>query len=92
MEDEEFWNGKRVPYRDHPKRCQALNGTYQCWYYRTAIDIYCKHHTRKHKKLEDKKAIRMYRLEKWQHRVNELAEDVNIKSLRGEIGIIRMLL
>lgn len=39
-----------------------------------------------------KKAANQYRLQIWQQRVNEFTESEHIKSLRGEIGILKMTL
>jgi len=40
----------------------------------------------------ERKSLNMYRLAKFQARVNELKEHNDVKSLRNEIGILRMIL
>jgi hypothetical protein len=39
----------------------------------------------------EKKALHDYRLQVWQERINEFCESPKVKSLRGEIAIVRML-
>jgi hypothetical protein len=39
-----------------------------------------------------KNAVHDYRIQQWQERVDELAGSYNVKSLRGEIGLLRMAL
>lgn len=39
-----------------------------------------------------KQAANQYRLQVWQQRVNEFTESDHVKSLRGEIGILKMVL
>lgn len=38
------------------------------------------------------KRVHAYRLQQWQERLDEFAEDEEVKSLRGEIGIARLVL
>lgn len=40
----------------------------------------------------EKKRVRQYRLEIWQERVDEFCENEQVKTLRDEIGILRLLL
>lgn len=42
-------------------------------------------------KQEEKKRVHDYRLQVWQERIHEFSESDKIKSLRGEIAILRML-
>lgn len=78
---------------DDPKRCQSGGRTGQCPYARIEGSEYCVRHAGPNAKQKTvEKAKNAYRLSKWQGRVNEFAEDSEVKSLRGEIGITRMLL
>jgi len=43
-------------------------------------------------KAAEKRRSHSYRLEIWQQRINEFAEDETTMTLRGEIGIIRMMI
>lgn len=77
---------------DSPERCQA-NGAYaQCPYKRQPNSPYCPRHNdhSQQTRLENEEK-RTYRLGIWQNRVNRFADDDKIKSLREEIGILRML-
>lgn len=39
-----------------------------------------------------KQRVDMYRLHQWQERINELAEHEEVKTLRSEVGILRLLI
>lgn len=43
-------------------------------------------------KKDERKRVHDYRLQVWQERINEFAESERVKTLRGEIGILRLLL
>jgi hypothetical protein len=43
-------------------------------------------------KKKEEASKRLYRLAKWQGRINEIADHEGVKSLREEIGILRMML
>jgi hypothetical protein len=84
----------RVPYPEHPNRCQqVIGGNRQCFNISVENGSKCIVHGG-HKELESQRnqSLRMYRLGQWQARANELLEHPNIKSLREEIGILRILL
>ena len=78
---------------DAINRCQAsgLNG--QCPFASEEGQEYCPRHSSKKTKFDqDKRAVRNYRLGQYQARVDEFADNDKIKSLREEIGILRMTL
>jgi hypothetical protein len=81
--------------KDPSLRCQALmhNGTEQCMYRVVEGSTRCILHGGHHaaKRLEEAK-IKNYQLRCYQKRVSELSNSDAIKSLREEIGILRMLL
>lgn len=78
---------------DDPNRCQSGGKQGQCPYLAVANSTYCARHTgHQQQKSENEKQKNMYRLAKWQARVAEFAADDNVKSLREEIGIVRMLM
>ena len=77
-----------------PKRCQARVKQGQCPFLSVEGLIHCPMHggagvTEQHLE-EDKK--RIYRLTKYRARVGELADHEQVKSLREEIGVLRMML
>lgn len=80
---------------DDPKRCQAVcrGNTGQCPYTAIENSQYCHMHCGPvQANAEKAKAIRMYRLSQYRDRVNELADHDKVKSLREEIGILRVML
>lgn len=84
---------KRVPYPEHPARCQQITSHGQCLNISVEGGTKCIAHGG-HKELEAQrnKSIRIFRLGQWQGRHSEHLDHPNIKSLREEIGILRILL
>lgn len=74
---------------DDPNRCQGIGKHGQCYVKAEPNSKFCRFHTGYAVAAKEK---RNYRLKKWQHRVGEFADNSQIKSLREEIGILRMLL
>lgn len=78
---------------DAPDRCQAVHGRGQCRYRRSPDSEYCAMHGGNRAQAAAQKAVlRQYQLAKWQSTVDNFADEDQVKSLRGEIGIARMLL
>ncbi len=78
---------------DSPERCQGKAAVGQCPFKRCPLSQYCPMHggmAGVRKDAEEKK--RIYRLGKYQARVGEFAEHDQVKSLREEVGITRMVL
>lgn len=84
---------ERAPYPEHPGRCQGRAKSGQCPYMAVEGSTYCPMHggTQSIRRREQEN-VRNYRLAKYEARVNEFADNNQIKSLREEIGITRMLL
>jgi hypothetical protein len=83
---------ERVEAND-PNRCQATNAHGQCPYKSGEHSSYCSMHgDNKAAEAHRKKLLNMYHLSKWQNRVDEFSEHDNVKSLRSEIGIARMVM
>lgn len=85
------WNVKV----NHPKeRCLANTGTRgQCPNTKQFETNYCAAHgANKGIESRNNKEVRNYRLQRWQKRVTEFADNDQIKSLREEVGILRMIL
>lgn len=78
----------RVEAND-PSRCEAVVKMGQCPYRAIEGQKMCPMHTRGN---EEGQAIRNYRLGKWQSRVEEFADNNQVKSLREEIGLLRLIL
>lgn len=78
---------------DDPRRCQATFKLGQCPYKAVDGASNCPMHggnsTVRAQEAQNKK---MYRLAKWKERMSEFADDANVKSLREEIGILRILM
>lgn len=83
---------------DDPNRCQGVNSQGQC--INKAVQLpsgkygtFCLcHGGNKQVESEQKNDKRLYQLGKWQRQLEEQAEHVNIKSLREEIGILRVVM
>jgi len=85
-------NWERVTDESDPRRCRAVTRVGQCYMVSVAPSNYCPAHggcraLNYAKKVE----IRNYRLAKYQARLGELAESQSVKSLRDEIGVLRIL-
>ena len=88
MADIERCNGP-----DDPDRCQAVNSVGQCNNKANAPSSYClAHGGNKAAESANKAALRNYRHSKWQARINTHADSAVIKSLREEIGILRIIM
>ena len=84
---------KRVPYQGHPNQCQQIiGGRSQCCNLAVEGGVKCICHGG-HKELESQrsKSLRIFRLGQWQGRQGEHLSNPNLKSLREEIGILRIL-
>ncbi len=78
---------------DSPLRCQATCKDRQCPYKRCEHSEYCPMHNGGMGEVKHKAdSARMYRLAVWQQRVAEFADSDQVKGLRDEIGILRLLL
>jgi hypothetical protein len=84
------WNVKT----DHPReRCEATVKSGQCPYKKARSTNHCEMHGANSGENARKTEIqRNYRLQRWQNRISEFADNDNIKSLREEVGILRMVL
>ena len=76
---------------DDPTCCQGLNAHGPCTLQAVPGQKFCKLHFGIGNKVLEQKAVRNYRINKWQHRINELADSDSLKSLHEEIGIMRLL-
>ncbi len=81
----------RVP-EDAPNRCQSNYSGGQCVYEVIPGTQYCRMHGSVVAKNIEQTKIRNYRMQLWQGRVNEKADNEGVKSLREEIGILRLIL
>lgn len=81
---------QRVSDPADPGRCQGITNLGQCMMRATQGDR-CDIHAG-HLQHAPKSEIRNYRLTKWQARINEFADNDKVKSLREEIGVLRILL
>ena len=78
----------------HPnERCEATVKTGQCPHLKQNGTNHCVFHgANSGVEKVNGEAVRNYRLARWQRRVGELADSSGIKSLREEVGILRMIL
>lgn len=78
---------------DDPNRCQGMSKMGQCVQKKVPGAMYCVMHGGNNQiQAAEKENIRRYRLDKWNARIQEFAESNFVKSLRDEIGILRMLM
>ena len=86
---------EKVNRSDDPERCQSNDtmGTEQCWYKSAPESQYCmRHGGNKAAESNRKQALRNYRLNQFHQRIGELGNSPDIKSLRDEIGILRIIM
>lgn len=87
----------KVEREDDPHRCQGLGRGGQCMYlaYKNEITGNYAKYCIKHgggKDVTNDREIRNYRFQKYQQRINSFADNNQIKSLREEVGILRMVM
>ncbi len=90
MEKSELY--KRVSDPADPERCQANTSQGQCPMRSIPGLQVCRLHCGQSEAAQKKRSMNQYRLGRWQARVQELRDSDQVKSLRDEIGITRMLL
>lgn len=74
-------------------RCEATQKVSQCVNCKIKGSNYCAMHGGNRSiDQAQKKAINEHRLNRWQTRAKELGADDDVKSLRDEIGVLRMIL
>lgn len=76
---------------DDPNRCQEVTGIGQCQNLANEDTDRCEIHMR-HGNVMERRKLHNYRLERWQARVDDFVDSDEIKSVAGEIGILRMTL
>ena len=76
-----------------PRQCQGVTAKGQCRYQALEGCSFCPMHAGPAQQASiQEKAKRVYRLAKWQQRVEEHADHEQVKGLREEVGILRVLL
>lgn len=86
-------NWKRCERPDDPNRCQCVTGKGQCNNLAIEGSRFCgAHGGNKAAGVLEQKNLSGYRLAKYQNRLAEFADSDKIKSLRDEIGILRILI
>lgn len=85
---------ERVQEPDDPRRCQAVVQSHgQCW--NKAVDdctTCLAHGGAAQNRLNEKADAKMYTLGKWRAKASKFQDHDKIKSLREEIGILRMMI
>lgn len=77
---------------DDPSRCQSIVTAGQCPFKATPGFNFCPMHTGRGVSEARKSELKMYRLGKWQARVEEFNSHPELKTVRNEVGIMRVLL
>ncbi len=83
---------QRVEYPSDPRRCQQVTGHGQCLIIAQTGSPYCLAHSTGFESRQEKALIRNLRLTKWKSQVEEMADNPQVKSLREEIGVLRVIL
>lgn len=83
----------RVPYPEHPDRCAGIAAGEQCPMFAVKGGTQCMlHGGNKQLASQEAKSLRNYQLTKFRAQLERHATSDNIKGLRDEIGILRMML
>lgn len=84
---------KGRPEPDSPDRCQAMTPKGQCALQAVPNSKYCIIHGGQNvANSEAKQALKNYRLGVWRARVADFTESEDVKSVREEIGILRLMM
>lgn len=89
---------EKAEYESHPNRCQAVNAQGQCRNLGiqlpdgTRTQNCLAHGGNKQVAKREAEGLRNYRLTKWNAKVQRFGNQPDIKSLRDEIGILRLLM
>lgn len=88
----------RADRPDHPNRCQGVGGFGQCPFLAVqnpdgSFQKYCpRHGFNGGEKATELKSINLYRAARWQSEIKEQANHPELKSLRNEVGILRVIM
>lgn len=77
---------------DDPRRCHGKTAQGQCQIRALDGSVYCAVHNGPIERVQAKEAARNYRLQQFRERVSEFADNDQVKSLREEIGILRLMM
>lgn len=92
MAQVDMTNWARIKEPEDPNRCQANSSQGQCLLVRCEGSEYCPvHGGAKKMKALAKQSYRNYQSEIYRQRLNRFAEGDGLKSLRDEIGILRIM-
>jgi len=84
---------RRIDGPADPERCQSITAVGQCGNKVVPNTNFCENHGGCRAEYEQKqKSLRIYRLQQYQERVSELSDHAKAKTLREELGILRILL
>jgi len=86
---------KKVPYPDHPNRCQAVGGSHgdQCFNLAAPESKYCLAHSGNFAVAQTQlKELNLYRVKKYEKRIREFKEANGARGLEEELAIMRMVL
>ena len=84
-------DGIKICPPDDPNRCQGSTAFGQCNKYAIEGTDRCPMHSGA-KAIKDRNAVSGYQLTKWRNRLDRLASTEGVRSLRDEIGILKMTL
>lgn len=82
----------KVDREDDPRRCLAVSGNRQCNNLAEEGFDYCNYHNSGQRLKLKKDQERQYLLTNWRKEVDHFANHAQVKNLREEIGILRLLM
>lgn len=83
---------QRITREDDPERCTGITGKGQCIFKRYPGTVFCIMHGKGAIDAEEKKKARVYQLTRFQAQFERHQDHDEIKTLQGEIALVRMAL
>lgn len=85
---------ERVPYPEHPDRCQSNRGSQgQCWNMKQGVSQYCPAHGgNRANDTAAKKDLELYRINSYLQRTKEIETNPSLMSLNREVALMKAII